>query len=252
MVFRLTDKRDIRDRLNADRTWAVYALADLDDDLFPHCEWWGCGSGLALVFHGLAIRPVFVMGAATEVRALLAEPSVASGYLNLLPEHVASADGLYVFRQAHQMYRMRLEQFRPRAGDAEVLGPADAEDVEALYATGDGGGVAFTRAQLDTGLFRGIREHGALIAVAGVHVASTAEGVAAAGNVFVRPDRRGHGRAQVVLSSTVAAILAQGIDTVALNVAQSNVAAVQAYERLGFRRALSYVEGPADRVLQLV
>jgi GNAT superfamily N-acetyltransferase len=248
VVRRLTIKSDIRQRLSADRTWAVYALADLDDDLFRQCRWWGCGGGLALVFDGLAIRPIFVMGTGAEVRALLSELPVSSGYLNLLPEHLAFAAGFYVFRETFQMHRMRLGQFRPRPGDTATLGPADADEVEALYATGDGGGVAFARAQLDTGLFRGVREHGALVAVAGVHVASTSEGVAAVGNVFVRPDRRAGGRAQVALSSTIEAILAQGIMTVALNVQQSNVAAVRAYERLGFERVVSYVEGPAERV----
>lgn len=251
VVRRLTVKTEIRERLRADRTWAVYALADLDDDLFEHCRWWGCGAGLALVFSGIAIRPIFVMGTDTEVRALLSALPVSSGYLNLLPAHVAAASGLYAFRETHRMHRMRLEQFRPRPGGTESLGPADADEVEALYATGDGGGVAFGRAQLATGLFRGVREHGALIAVAGVHVVSTFEGVAAVGNVFVRPDRRARGLAQVALSATIEAILARGVDTVALNVEHSNVAAVRAYERLGFHRALTYIEGPAERVPQL-
>lgn len=248
VVRRLTARTDIRERLSADRTWAVYALADLDDALFGQCEWWGCGAGLALVFNGIAIRPIFVMGADAEVGALLSALPVSSGYLNLLPAHAAVASGLFTFRETHQMHRMRLGRFQPRHGDTEIVGPADAADVEALYATGDGGGVAFGRAQLETGLFRGVREQGALVAVAGVHVASTSEGVAAVGNVFVRPDRRARGLAQVALSATVDAVLARGIATVALNVGQSNVAAVRAYERLGFERALAYLEGPADRI----
>jgi ribosomal protein S18 acetylase RimI-like enzyme len=37
------------------------------------------------------------------------------------------------------------------------------------------------------------------------------------------------------------------VKTSGLNVERSNVAAIRAYENLGFRKALRYVEGTADR-----
>ena len=45
--YRLTDKAVIRARLNTDREWSLYALADLDDALFEHCDWWMLADGLA-------------------------------------------------------------------------------------------------------------------------------------------------------------------------------------------------------------
>ena len=67
--------------------------------------------------------------------------------------------------------------------------------------------------------------------------------------MFVRPDRRGHGLAQVVLSATVSAVQRVGIRTIGLNVDLSNLAAIHAYRNLGFRTRVRYFEGTADRVV---
>jgi ribosomal protein S18 acetylase RimI-like enzyme len=248
IVRRLTDRSSIRPFLEREREWALYALADLDEGLFEQCDWWGCGDGLALVFHGLDIRPIFLMGSASEVRALLSALPTASGYLNLQPHMLSCAEGLYVFRHRHEMRRMMLGHFVPRPGNTRTLTPADLADIESLYASGDNAATAFAPVQLKTGLFRGIREDGVLVAVAGVQAISLAEGVAAVGNVFVREDRRGRGLARAVLSDTVAAVLDAGVRTIGLNVEHSNASAVRAYEALGFRTVLQYVEGMADRV----
>lgn len=64
--------------------------------------------------------------------------------------------------------------------------------------------------------------NGVLVAVTGAHVVSKARGVAAVGNVFVRPDCRRRGLAQRTLSATITAIHARGLDTVGLNVARAN------------------------------
>jgi len=63
LIHRLTDKSVIRAYLNTDREWSLYALADLDEDLFKDCDWWSSGDNLALVFRALEIRPIFVLGA---------------------------------------------------------------------------------------------------------------------------------------------------------------------------------------------
>jgi ribosomal protein S18 acetylase RimI-like enzyme len=248
MVERLGDKSVIRRLLEREREWALYALADLDDGLFEQCDWWGCGGGLALVFHGLDIRPIFLMGSASEAGALLSALPTASGYLNLQPHMQRSAEGVYTFRRRHEMCRMILRRFAPKPGPTVLLSPADLADIEALYASGPGAGIAFAPVQLKSGFFRGIREDGTLVAVAGVQVVSLAEGVAAVGNVFVRQDRRGQGLAQTVLSATVAAVVEAGVRTIGLNAEHTNAPAVRAYEALGFRTALRYVEGMADRV----
>ena len=78
--YRLADKSDIRLRLNVDREWSLYALADLDDEMFAHCDWWGLADGIALVFAAIAVRPIFVLGGASVSRRLLAALPVPTGY----------------------------------------------------------------------------------------------------------------------------------------------------------------------------
>ncbi len=254
-VETLRDKAEIRRRLEQDRAWALYALADLDDGMFEHCSWWSAGdTGLALVFHALSIRPLFVTGSEEETRALLAAvaETVPDGscYLNLRAEMLPVASALWSYTERHEMRRMLLgDRYTPspHAHRAQPLAAAHQSEIEALYASGTGAGIAFGGSQLESGLFRGIRDEatGALIAVAGIHVASAAESVAGVGNVFVRADRRSQGLAQAVLSAVVDAVQSLGIATIGLNVEVSNLPAIAAYERLGFATRFRYFEGAA-------
>lgn len=248
MVRPLTAKAEIRAILNREREWAVYALADLDDPLFAECDWWGCGEGLALIFRGLSIRPIFVMGSATEARKLFAALPAGAGYLNIQQHLQDAAHSYFAYRHRSEMCRMILRDFRPRAGDTERLTLADLSAVEALFASGDGAGIAFSASQLTAEFFHGVRENGQLIAVAGAHVVSRNESVAGVGNVFVREDWRGCGLAQRVLSAVVAAVREEGVETIALNVEYTNAPAIRAYENLGFKTAFRYFEGLADRL----
>ena len=216
--------------------------------MFEHCDWWATGEhALGLVFHALEIRPIFVIGEAGETRELLMAMNESAGYLNLQPHQLEAAEGLYTYRESHRMNRMLVEAFEPKAGDTVPLGPGDREEVEALYAAGDGGGIAFAPFQLATGVFRGIRRGGELVSVAGVHVLSRRESVAGVGNIFTHPGHRGQGRAQVVASAVVIALRQMGIATIGLNVEYDNVPAIHAYERIGFRAQFHYFEGVAER-----
>ncbi len=245
---RLTNRSEIRRRLNIDREWSLYALADLDDGMFEHCDWSACGDSLALVFRALAIRPIFVLGDAASTRRLLSALPVVTGYLNLKPHQLEAASGIYGYRERHEMRRMFIESFSPRAGTTEPLAGKDQDQIERLYAAGDGGGIAFAPFQLDTGFFSGVRRAGKLVAVAGVHVVSRNESVAAVGNIFTHPEYRGQGMAQLVTSAVVIALREAGIQTIGLNVEHTNITAIRAYERLGFRTQFTYYEGVADRV----
>lgn len=246
--YRLTDKSDIRRLLNMDREWSLYALADLDDGMFEHCDWWALPGALALVFRAIAIRPIFVLGDAASTKDLLTALPETTGYLNLQAHQLDAAEGIYRYRERHEMRRMFLEAFEPRRGITEPLSVDDCGDIERLYASGDGGGIAFAAFQLHTGFFRGIRRDGELVAVAGVQVASRNEGVAAVGNIYTRPDCRGQGLAQTVTSAVVTALREVGIQTIGLNVENTNASAIRAYERVGFRTHIRYYEGIADRL----
>ena len=247
-ICRLTDKCEIRRRLQTDPAWSLYALADLDDGLFEQCDWSALGESLALVFHGLPIRPIFVMGDATSTRELLHSLPETTGYLTLQPDQLEGPE-IYYFRERHEMRRMLLEDFSPAKGKVETLSRRDEADILCLKASGGGAGIAFAPFQLDTGFFRGVRWDGELVAVAGVHAVSRNESVAAVGNVFTRPDCRGQGLARMVTSAVVTALREAGIGTIGLNVEHTNKAAIHIYEQLGFRARLTYFEGVADRIL---
>ncbi len=245
--MRVTDKSEIRRLLNQDREWSLYALADLDEGMFEQCEWYAAAGGLALVFRGIALRPIFVLGDAAAARKLLEALPEPAGYLNLKREQLSAAEGIYSYRERHEMLRMFVDAFEPRAGEVDALGMADCDEIERLYASGEGGGIAFAPFQLGSGFFRGIRRNGELAAVAGVQVWSQQEGVAAVGNIFTRPDCRGQGLAQIATSAVVTALREARIATIGLNVESSNTAAIRAYERIGFRTHFTYFEGVAER-----
>lgn len=246
--YTLTDKPEIRRRLNLDREWSLYALADLDDAMFQHCRWWALDDSLALVFDALDIRPIFVLGNAELTRELLEALPVSAGYLNLKPDQLQAVEGIFRYRQMHQMQRMFLENLPTVAGTAETLTAGDRDQVERLYASGDGGGIAFAPFQIETGFFRGVRRGGELVAVAGVHVVSRNESVAGVGNIFTRPDCRGQGLARIVTAAVSMALKEAGIRTIGLNVERTNAAAIRVYERVGYRTHFTYYEGMADRV----
>jgi ribosomal protein S18 acetylase RimI-like enzyme len=248
VLNRLSNKAEIRSRLNRDREWSLYALADLDQGMFEHCDWWSIADGLALVFRAMAIRPIFVMGDAQITEMLLTALPEGSGYLNLKPHQLKGAERVYRYRVRHEMQRMFLDSFQPRSGPVEVLDAKDHRDIERLYSTGEGGGISFASFQLDTGFFRGVRRNGELVAVAGVQVLSRKEGVAAVGNIYTRPDYRGQGFAHVVTSAVVRSLIEAGIATIGLNVEKTNTTAIRVYENIGFRTHFSYFEGTADKI----
>ena len=246
---RTTDKSKIRRLLNLDREWSLYALADLDDGMFEHCDWWTLADGLALVFRALKIRPLFVLGDAGSTRRLLAALPESSGYLNLKAEQLEAAEGIYRYLKRHHMQRMFLDELRcPVIESVERLAAYDLEQVQKLYAHGDGGGIAFAPFQLDNGFFRGIRRGGELVAVAGVHVVSRNESVAGVGNIFTHPEWRGHGLAKAVTAAVAIALQEAAIQTIGLNVEESNSHAIRLYEKIGFQTHFTYYEGDAYRL----
>lgn len=123
---------------------------------------------------------------------------------------------------------------------AQTLAATDLDAVVALVAS-DRSSVFFRRSMLDQGTWRGIWEHGHLVACAGTHVISDRFGVAALGGVMTHPDHRGRGLAAAV-TSAVCNTLMDRVDIIGLNVAETNLPAIGLYRQLGFREVLRYEE----------
>jgi predicted GNAT family acetyltransferase len=122
------------------------------------------------------------------------------------------------------------------------------EDIRGLFVGHGDAPDAFSASQLRTGTFFGVFDGERLAAISGTHVRSTRYRVAAIGNVFTDPLHRGKGYASLTTQAVLNALLADGMDTIVLNVAKSNRAAIKAYQRIGFKPYCGYFEGYGKRI----
>jgi len=254
--LRVKDPARIRALLESDRPWAAYALADLNPGFWEHSEWLALKDSppaLVLLYRRADPAVIFALGTADRLAPMIQELELPVLSLHVRPEALAAIENRYQVTSVQPQWRMTLgpELFRPLpSGDVSRLGPGDLAAMRVLYADGEPGGEApdfFDASMVEQGMFRGLWEGAALVAVAGTHVVSPVESVCAIGNVYVRHDRRGRGLGERVTSAVAADALAKGLRTVVLNVSQSNLAAVRVYERLGFRRYCPFVAGRALR-----
>ena len=144
------------------------------------------------------------------------------------------------------MWRMVLKSDEfPGTEDQGVvkLELADLGAIQALVSDQPDQPDSFVPIQLDMGPFYGIYEDEALVSMAGFHIQSEWASVAAIGNVFTRPDRRGQGLATKVTAAVIEHVVSQGIDTVVLNVGMNNLPALACYRKLGFWPFCGYYEG---------
>jgi hypothetical protein len=204
----LIDLVDVRARLEDDRPWAAFSLADLDQVHATHATWFGPPDGRAVVLVYRAYDPPIVIchGDGAGCDAELSDPEVArssrAAHLNVRPELLPVAMRHFRVFEQRRMVRMLLDGKRFTPASTTVvpvrLGPADLDEVRALYA--EEPPAFFLPAQLQDGVYFGVREGRDLIAVAGTHVVSGTARVGALGNVHTRRDRRREGLAAGVAS----------------------------------------------------
>jgi ribosomal protein S18 acetylase RimI-like enzyme len=256
---RLGDKALIREFLNLDRKLTAYALGDLDDAFWPQSAFFGawCGEelvSLMLVYAGLDPAVLTAFGEPEGVRAIFDAQPLPDEIYYLFPLYMGDLLSEYYVRpHTQQEWRMVLDQeaFAPPPLDGVArLGPDHALALDELYRNAAEPGeaiVAFDPWQIAHGMFYGIWDDGALVAAAGTHVWSPAEGVAAIGNVFTRPDCRERGFATLCTAAVTVEAQRAGMDEVILNVRDGNTPAIHVYEKLGFRRYCLFWEGPGLR-----
>lgn len=238
----------IRQVLETDRHWCAYALADLDPVYAPDCEWMVKGEGVVLMYRGLEPPVLFAHGAPESTAALLSR--VASGryqyaLMGVDRDHLRERLSI---EWEYQMWRMVLQpgSFAPVAAhEPRRLSENDLKAVMRLTADHVDRPDAFAPGQLSNGVFYGLWEGNELVAMAGTHVFSPAMSVAAIGNVFVLPSRRGEGLGTQVTSAVVSHLLGEAITDIILNVKMENEAAIHVYRKLGFWPYRGYYEGVA-------
>jgi len=240
--------------LNHDRAWSLYALGDLAPEEVRHCEWRVTSlDPLAVTLFYRAFDPpvFFAIGSALAVERLLDEAELPpSLYLHIRPEILNLVSERYRRVTTKMMQRMILQ--KPALADftgVEMIAADDLKVLVELYDSRDGNekeGTFFSPAQVVNGIYFGIRDHGRMVAAAGTHLINRSESVAAVGNVFCLPEYRGKGLGARVTSAVVNALIKEGIQTIGLNVSPESPA-TKLYQRLGFRKACSYVEGTAEQ-----
>ena len=91
----------------------------------------------------------------------------------------------------------------------------------------------------------GVREGRRIVAVAEQTLAAPDDGLAVVQGVLVDPDRRGRGLAGAVTAAMTRRLFDAGFPDVVLDVRERNLPALAAYARIGFRKHVTLVAGPA-------
>jgi RimJ/RimL family protein N-acetyltransferase len=252
-IRRVSDPDVLRGMLSSDRTYAAYAIAQLDPGRFERTEWFeanGPDGAHALVVHsnsGLG-RALFADGAPQAIESILSlHPGARFTFGSLRPEHRPAFDRFFFLGRAQRMSRMVVGAgtFNRLDGGAVPLTAADLADINRLYSL-EGGPAYYRPSHLEEGVYCGVRDDGRLIAIAGTHAVSDAEGVAVVGNVFTHPRYRGLGYSTAA-TSAVTSLLLERCPLVVLTVEEGNEAALSVYRKLGYTHHCALHESPLIR-----
>lgn len=250
----LHERAEIEAFLRRDVWQNLYHLGDLDDAFWPYTIWYahvdqGAVTALALLYTGLTLPCLLALGGSDLValRALLTElePLLPPRfYCHLSPGAEPGLARAYRLSGRGHHLKMalvdpdRIAQVADR--DAVPLSAADAREVAAFYDVSYPDHW-FEPRMLETGCYFGRRVAARLVSVAGVHVYSRRQRVAALGNVATHPEHRGCGHATAVMAR-LCEHLKRDVDHVGLNVKADNTSALRCYERLGFEVVAEYEE----------
>lgn len=240
----LADKDHIRTILRRDPAWTVYALGDLSPRMFDKCRWYTPDLTMILRDYGTTI--LFATGPGS-IREALSEVTGAI-HLQVKADALDEIASIATVTAQRLMWRMVWRPGSLPSIDPQVtrLEATDVSAIELLYADGASAGESpdfFYPSMVSDGVFFGVYEGAALVAVAGTHLVAREERAAAIGNVYTRSDRRGRGLGGAVTAAVLKELA--GIETIGLNVRADNDAAVRVYESLGFVRHCEFHEALA-------
>ncbi len=199
-----------------------------------------------LAYLGLTPPVLFATGKKEDIVALATQVPPGKYQYTLLPEHRYSLEPIFSVQSELQMWRMSYKGDSHEMDsntDTRRLSGEDLAFVNALFADHADRPDSFHRRQLEAGPFYGGYLEEKLVAVAGVHVLSESASMAAIGNVFTHPAHRGQGFGRKVSAQVIQGLRRLGIQTIVLNVAKENHAAVHLYQDLGFQIHCGYYEG---------
>jgi ribosomal protein S18 acetylase RimI-like enzyme len=251
----LHDRDVIAAALRRDPLLHLYAIGDLDDFFWPYTNWYALVEGeqirqVILCYSGAPQQ--LILHALTHERSE-EMPTLLRSILHLLPRRIythLSADLVTAFAddyriEPHGDYDKMALADRARldgvdTSSVERLGAADLPAIGALYAASYPGNW-FDPRMIETGHYYGVRQGGALLSIAGVHVYSPQYRVAALGNITTHPEARGRGLATLATAKLCQELL-KTVDHIGLNVRADNASAIACYTKLGFTKTGVYEE----------
>jgi len=248
------DQALLRTFLRQDCITHAYQLGDLNPMFFKFSRWFAIESSpgtldsVMLLYSGLRLPVVLTTGSDEGVAALF------EATRDVLPErfhyhvHKRHLDALRAVhtlpRSPRPMVRMALrrDDFRDDIDTCEVVsvGHRDTASLIALYRFYPDN--FFDPYQMETGLYFGIRNEDQLVSIAGVHMVSPEDDVAAIGNLVTHPNHRGRGFATCCTARLLRDVFKR-VSMAALSVRQDNEPAVRTFQRLGFETHHVYFEG---------
>lgn len=276
------DLARVRRFLARDPFATAYMLGDLDPIYAPYCAWWIAAEGdksrapesddavapehgdrsVLLVYTGLSAPVVLTHGTAAGVSTIL-QNHIAElpqrAHVHMPPDHLAVVDRYFTLEKVRPMVRMalrsnqialdRVHALPPGYRGVERIGHRDTGEIIAL--SDHHPDSFFEPHQLSTGHYYGVRtETGELVAVAGVHIVSRSDSLAAIGNIVTHPAHRGRGLSTAATAHLCRELAKEGIELLALNVERKNTSAKRVYEKLGFVDHCTYVEAFMWRTLE--
>ncbi len=252
VVRPIRNPEEIRAMLSPYRAYAAYALGQLQPGLFERTEWHvsrgAAGEALLLHSRGGLGNALFAFGADEALEAALqVHPGSRHTFLSCQPHHQETILRHFVLPEASSMVRLQVdrERFQPAAGEVRRLTGSEAFRINSLYRS-DGTPAFYTADNIDQAVYYGAFEEGRMVAVAGTHVISAVDEIGVIGNVFTHPMYRGRGLGRLVTSAVTTEVLKSCREAV-LSVDPANVAALRAYDVLGYQEVTRLIEGPAVR-----
>lgn len=253
----LHDRGEIERFLRGDVYLHLYALGDLDDDKWPYTTWYawperGPVEAIGLVYSRFD-EPV--LQALENTR-----PAAAGSLLEVMQPFLPPSFGAHLSPglakvlaagcEVHGHDHLKLALLEPARLDgfdttgAVRLGPGDAADVVQLHLESHPAS-SFHPSMLAMPHF-GRRVEGKLVCVAGMHVCSEQQGVAALANIATHPAHRRQGHARAVVGRLCQELLGR-MSHIGLNVRADNEAALACYRKLGFEPVARYGEYAVER-----
>jgi GNAT superfamily N-acetyltransferase len=254
-VICLHDKDTIETFLRGNVFLNIYSLGDLDDFFWPYTTWYALTDStgirtIALIYTGGSLPCLHVLG--EDDKAVYMEELLRC-LIGILPRrfHAHLNSGSESILAEHYHFRPFGRHDRMALTDKSLLEVIDTSKAKGLSMSHLGEimclfekaypGNFFEPRMLETEQYYGIRESGALVCVAGVHVYSASYRVAALGNITTHPDYRGRGYGRMAAAKVCKSLLKE-IDHIGLNVKADNTSAIRCYEKLGFEAIGSFGE----------